>query len=101
MASTITSDQIAHIARLARLRFTEEELAGFTEQFNQIVAYVEQLNMADTDGVEPMANLSEATDRLREDIPGPMLPQGEALSNAPRKNEGFFSVPKVIGNMAE
>jgi len=101
MASTITPEQIQHIARLARLRFTGQELEGFTAQFNQILDYVETLNGIDTEGIEPMTNLFEATSRLRDDEPGELLPAGEALRNAPKKTEGFFSVPKVIGDVAE
>lgn len=97
----VTSNQIEHIARLARLRFSQDELAGFTDRFNQIVEYVEKLNQADTTGVEPMESLFEATSRLREDVPGPMLSPAEALRNAPKKTEGFFSVPKVIGDTIE
>jgi len=97
----ITSDQIQHIARLARLRFTQDELEGFTEQFNQILAYVEKLNEVDTSGVEPMESLFDSTVPLREDVPGEMLPPAEALRNAPAKTEGFFSVPKVIGDIIE
>lgn len=97
----ITSQQIEHIARLARLRFTAEEMAGFTSQFNQIVEYIETLNRADTEGVEPMESLFDAVSVLREDTPGPMLPPGEALRNAPKKTEGFFSVPKVLGDTIE
>src|SRR3954465_1177389 len=94
---SVTPDQIEYIAKLARLRFTAEELTGFTEQFNQIVAYVEKLNEADTDGIEPMASLLEEPTSLRADEPGTMLPAAEALRNAPKKTEGFFSVPKVVG----
>ncbi|HVZ38258.1 MAG TPA: Asp-tRNA(Asn)/Glu-tRNA(Gln) amidotransferase subunit GatC [Candidatus Kapabacteria bacterium] len=93
----MTSEQIEYIAKLARLRFSAEELAGFTAQFNQILAYVEQLNRADTNGIEPMESLLDAGSTLREDEPGPMLSAAEALRNAPRKTEGFFSVPKVLG----
>ncbi len=94
---SVTPDQIEYIAKLARLRFSAEELSGFTAQFNQIVAYVEKLNEVNTEGIEPMANLLEATTSLRPDTPGPMLSAAQALSNAPKKTEGFFSVPKVIG----
>ena len=94
---SVTPDQIEYIARLARLRFTENELAGFTAQFNQIVEYVEKLNQADTAGVEPMASLLEETTALRGDEPAAMLSPAEALRNAPKKTEGFFSVPKVVG----
>jgi len=96
--SHITPDQVQHIARLARLRFAPEDLAAFTAQFNQILTYVEKLNEAGTEGVEPMTSLLDVTNVLRDDEPGPMLSPAEALRNAPRKTEGFFAVPKVIGD---
>jgi aspartyl-tRNA(Asn)/glutamyl-tRNA(Gln) amidotransferase subunit C len=99
--SSVTIDQIQHVARLARLRFAPDEMAGFAEQFNQIVSYVEQLNKVDTTGVEPLANVLDIIDSLRDDEPGPLLSPAEALRNAPKKTEGFFTVPKVIGDMAE
>ncbi len=95
--SHITPDQVAHIARLARLRFSPEELSDFTDRFNQIVTYVEKLDEADTEGVEPMTSLLTSANVLRDDEPGPLLTPAEALRNAPKKTEGFFSVPKVIG----
>lgn len=95
--STISPEQIEYIAKLARLRFTPDELSGFTAQFNQIVEYVEKLNEADTEGIEPMTSLLEESTRLRDDEPGPMLSPADALRNAPKKTEGFFSVPKVVG----
>lgn len=99
--SQITSDQVQHIARLAKLRFTPQELADFTAQFNQIVSYVEQLEEADTEGVTPMTSSLEELNVMRDDTPGTMLPPTEALRNAPKKTEGFFSVPKVIGEIEE
>ncbi len=93
----MSPEQIAHVARLARLRFAEKDVAEFTAQFSQIVAYIEKLNEVDTEGVEPMASVLSSVDVFRDDEPGPMLPQAAALRNAPKKTEGFFSVPKVIG----
>jgi aspartyl-tRNA(Asn)/glutamyl-tRNA(Gln) amidotransferase subunit C len=93
----MSPEQVAHIARLARLRFTPEQIGGFTEQFNQIISYIEKLNEVDTEGVEPMTSVLQAVDVFREDEPGAMLSQADALKNAPKKTEGFFSVPKVLG----
>jgi aspartyl-tRNA(Asn)/glutamyl-tRNA(Gln) amidotransferase subunit C len=98
---TIPTEQIEHIARLARLRFEPDELQGFTAQFNQILAYVEKLGEVDTEGVEPMTGVVHGASTLREDEPGPTLSAAEALRNAPKKKEGFFSVPKVIGEQPE
>jgi aspartyl-tRNA(Asn)/glutamyl-tRNA(Gln) amidotransferase subunit C len=96
MATSVTSEQVAHIARLARLRFSPDELDGFTSQFNQILEYMEQLSLIDVTGVEPLAFVHAASNVLRDDEPGPMVSPADALSNAPRKTEGFFSVPKVL-----
>jgi aspartyl-tRNA(Asn)/glutamyl-tRNA(Gln) amidotransferase subunit C len=97
----MTPEDVRTVATLARLRFRDDELASFTTQFNQILAYVEKLNEVDTAGIEPMASVLDASNVLRDDEPGPLLSSAEALSNAPRKTEGFFSVPKVIGDVAE
>jgi aspartyl-tRNA(Asn)/glutamyl-tRNA(Gln) amidotransferase subunit C len=97
----MTQEDVRTVASLARLRFSDDELASFTTQFNQILAYVEKLNEVDTTGVEPMASVLDTHNVLRDDEPGPMLSSAEALANAPRKTEGFFSVPKVIGDVAE
>lgn len=101
MSHEISREEITHIARLAKLRFSEEELGDFSAQFNRIVAYVEKLNEVDTEGVEPMARLQGEAVPLRADEPGLMLEPAEALKNAPKKTEGFFTVPKVIGDVAE
>jgi aspartyl-tRNA(Asn)/glutamyl-tRNA(Gln) amidotransferase subunit C len=98
---SIPTEQIEHIARLARLRFEPDELQGFTAQFNQILAYVEKLGEVDTTGVEPMTGIISGESTLREDEPGPTLSPAEALRNAPKKKEGFFSVPKVIAEQPE
>jgi aspartyl-tRNA(Asn)/glutamyl-tRNA(Gln) amidotransferase subunit C len=97
----MTPEDVRKVASLARLRVSDEELEGFTAQFNQIVAYVEKLDEVDTTGVEPMTSVLDASNVLRDDEPGPLLTPAEALSNAPKKTEGFFSVPKVIGDVAE
>lgn len=94
----ITREEVERIAGLAKLSFSEEEIDGFTEQFDSIVAYVEKLNEVDTEGVEPMARASTDITEPRADEVGEMLDQSEALKNAPKKLEGFFSVPKVLGD---
>ena len=97
----MTQDDVRKVASLARLRVSDDDLEGFTDQFNQIVAYVEKLAEVDTSGVEPMTSVLSSANVLRDDEPGPMFSTAEALLNAPKKTEGFFSVPKVIGDVAE
>lgn len=97
----VTVKDVEHIARLARLEFSEEEKEKFTHQLNQILAYVEQLNKLDTSKVEPLSQVIELSPAeggiFREDEVKPSLSPEEALKNAPAKTETFFKVPKVIG----
>ena len=87
---------VEHIARLAKLRFSEDEKERFTEQFNEILSFMEKLNELDTSSVEPLSQVIELRNVLREDHVRPSLPTQDALRNAPEKDERFFKVPKVI-----
>ncbi len=92
----ITVEDVEKIAKLAKLRFTEEEKQKFTEQLARIIAYVEKLNELDTERVPPTYHVLPLTNVTREDQVKPWLTQEEALANAPKKLKGYFSVPKVI-----
>jgi len=94
----MTTAELSRIAELARLRFSEQELAAFGEQFESIVAYVGAINAVDMSGVEPMAHVNDATNVMRADVVGECLTTEQALANAPKKNEAFFKVPKVLGS---
>ncbi|CAN5403095.1 Asp-tRNA(Asn)/Glu-tRNA(Gln) amidotransferase subunit GatC [soil metagenome] len=94
----MTTAELSRIAELARLRFSEQELAAFGEQFENIVAYVGAINALDMSGVEPMAHVGDATNVMRADVVGECLTTEQALANAPKKNEAFFKVPKVLGS---
>lgn len=87
---------VAYIARLAKLELTAEETARFSEDLNQVLAYVAQLDQWDTAGVEPMYHPLPVFNALREDIPGASLSNEAALSNAPAQEDGQFRVPKVV-----
>jgi len=93
----VTIKDVEHIARLARLEFSEEEKQKFTHQLNQILAYMEQLNKLDTSAVEPLSHVIELSNVFRPDEVKPGLTPEEALKNAPAKTDKFFKVPKVIG----
>ncbi len=92
----VTKETVEQIARLARLEFSAEETSTFLEQFNRILAYVEKLNEVNTDGVEPMARVVDATNVLRADEVLPCLPVEDALRNAPSRLENYIKVPKVV-----
>ncbi len=93
----VTIKDVEHVAKLARLAFTEEEKKTFTRQLNQILEYMEKLNQLDTTNVEPLLHVVELSNVFREDKVRPSIPAEEALKNAPAKTEKFFKVPKVIG----
>ena len=94
----VTLKDVEHIATLARLSFSEEEKARLTEQMNEILRYMEQLNRLDTTDVEPLSHVIALSNVFREDVMRPSLPREEVLSNAPARTEEFFKVPKVIGD---
>ena len=93
----VTLKDVEHIAKLARLEFSEDEKKKFTHQLNQILEYVEKLNKLDTANVEPLSQVIELSNRFREDVVKPGLSTEDALKNAPAKTDRFFKVPKVIG----
>ena len=93
----VTKKDVEYIAELAKLKFKDEELEKFTEQLNEILAYVEKLNELDTTNVEPLSHPVEGSNVFREDVVKPSLDREEALRNAPDRSELFFKVPKVIG----
>ena len=93
----VTIKDVEHIAKLARLEFTEAEKEKFTYQLNQILAHIEKLNELDTTNVEPLSQVIELKNVFRKDEVKPSYPREEMLKNAPAKTEKFFKVPKVIG----
>ena len=94
---SVTIKDVEHVAKLARLEFTQAEKEKFTHQLNEILAYMEKLNELDTSNVEPLSHVIELNNVMREDEVKPSYPQEEMLKNAPDRTEKFFKVPKVIG----
>jgi len=92
----ITKDEVIHVARLARLAFTEAETEKFTSQLNDILLYMEMLNRVDTTGVAPMTHAIAQTNAFRQDSVTPSLGRDLSLANAPDVRGDFFRVPKVI-----
>jgi aspartyl-tRNA(Asn)/glutamyl-tRNA(Gln) amidotransferase subunit C len=92
----VTIKEVEHIAKLAKLEFTDAEKEKFTYQLNQILEYVEQMNKLDTSRVEPLSHVIELSNVFRADEVKQGVSTEEALKNAPSKTEKFFKVPKVI-----
>lgn len=93
---SVTKKDIEKIAQLARLKFDDAELEGFTSDMNTILSYMEKLNELNTDNVEPLSHPNENTNIFREDELKKSITTEDALKNAPDKDEMFFKVPKVI-----
>jgi aspartyl-tRNA(Asn)/glutamyl-tRNA(Gln) amidotransferase subunit C len=92
---------VAKIAQLARIRMGEDELDRMVPEFNNILAWVEQLGEVDVSGIEPMTAVIPNKLRLRDDVvdADPLTGGGKreaVLANAPAPEHGFFGVPKVI-----
>ena len=96
MTSTLDEATVRHVAHLARLWITDEEVARYAAQLSTILAYVEQLNELDTSGVEPTAHALPVANVFREDEVRPPLDAAQALDNAPDRQDDFFRVPKVL-----
>ncbi len=92
----ITKDEVTHVARLARLEFTEAEAEKFTSQLNNILMYMDMLNRVDTTGVAPMTHAIAQKNAFREDNVTSSLGRDITLANAPDTRGDFFRVPKVI-----
>ena len=96
VAETITREEVAKIAHLARLDLTEAELDRYTRQLGQILDYVAKLSELDTDSVEPVAHGVELANVFRADAARPGLAREDALADAPERSGEFFLVPKVF-----
>jgi len=95
----LTEAEVRHVADLASLRLTDEEVRRMSADLGAILTHIETLNELDTASVEPMTQVlydAEETATLREDIERPGLGSETALANAPLAGGGYFKVPKVI-----
>ncbi len=93
---SITIKDVEHIARLAKLDFSEAEKKRFQKDLSKILEYIEKLNELDTTHVEPLSHTQEIVNVMRKDEVKESLPVEEALRNAPSRQGNFFKVPKVI-----
>ncbi|HSE58432.1 MAG TPA: Asp-tRNA(Asn)/Glu-tRNA(Gln) amidotransferase subunit GatC [Nitrospiraceae bacterium] len=93
---SITTEQVEHVAKLARLRLSEEEKALFSGQLSKILEYVEQLKAIGTEGVDHTASGLDQPGPLRDDEVRPSLSAEAATANAAEAEGGAFLVPKVI-----
>ena len=92
----ISKKEVEHVAHLARLTLTDEELTKMTGQLDNILSYVAKLDELDTSGVVPTSHVFSVTNAFREDVEGESLLQAEAVKNGPQHDGETFLVPKII-----
>jgi aspartyl-tRNA(Asn)/glutamyl-tRNA(Gln) amidotransferase subunit C len=92
----LSREEVQHIATLARVGLSEEEIARFREQLSEILDYFQRLRQVDTDDVPPTAHTLPLQNVMREDGPQPSFPQEEVLRNAPLREDDMFSVRAIL-----
>ncbi len=92
----ISKDEVRHVAALARLAPSEDDIELYTGQIQRILAHVDKISELDTEGVEPTTSTTPVSGPMREDEIKKSLSQDEALSNAPVSERGCFKVPQII-----
>ena len=92
----VSTEQVRHIAKLARIAMSDEEIEQLAPELNNILGWVEQLAEVNTEGVEPLTAVIDQKLRLRDDVVTEGNIRDDILANAPEAQHGFFAVPKVI-----
>lgn len=93
---TIDRSAVEHVARLARLRLSDEEKERMSAELTDILAHAEKIQALDLDGIEPTSHSLPLENVMRSDDVRPSLPHADALRNAPAEESGRFRVPRII-----
>ena len=96
MPEPLSLSEVRHVAKLARLRLSDERLEEYRSQLSSILEHIAMLEELDVTGVEPMAHPRDITNRLAEDVVGEPMPLEALLANAPAVKDRFLAVPKVL-----
>lgn len=96
MAQRITRDDVAHVARLARLSPSDDEIEVFTGQLAAILDHAADVESLDVGDIEPMIHPYPLRNVLRADVPGPTVDRDEVLAQAPAVEDGQFRVPAIL-----
>ena len=89
----IDREQVLHVARLARLELTDDEVSRMSEELSDVLGHIEKIGELDLLGVPPTTHVVEVSNALRPDEPEPSLPTEAALGSAPAVADGGFLVP--------
>ena len=92
----ISREQVEHVAHLARLGLSAEEINRLQQQLSQILGHMQMIDQLDTSAIPPTAQVIPLSSVMRDDLPRPSTPVEEILENAPRREGDFFKVPPVL-----
>ena len=94
--NAISTEEVRHVATLARLLMTEEDIEACRGELGAILGHIETINAVDTEGIEPLAHSIDMTNRLSKDDVEPSLDIEDVLANAPSIQDRYIAVPKVL-----
>ncbi|HUC15399.1 MAG TPA: Asp-tRNA(Asn)/Glu-tRNA(Gln) amidotransferase subunit GatC [Acidimicrobiales bacterium] len=97
MTQPISKSDVAHVARLARLALSEDELGRYTTQLAAVLEHAADIGSLDIEGVPPTAHPFPLANVFREDVPRPCLDRDEVLSQAPDVEDDRFRIPRILG----
>ena len=97
MSRPISTEDVAHVATLARLRLSDDELERFTDQLAAVLEHARDVEALDTAGVPPTAHPLPLVNVLRDDVVTPSLDRDEVLGQAPAVEADRFRVPRILG----
>lgn len=93
----LSREEVMHVASLARLGLTEDEITRMQDSLSSILEHIAALNRLDTGAIPPTAQVVALSNVMRDDVVIPSLPRDAVLMNAPRQEDGFFAVQAVLG----
>ena len=92
----VSTKDVMHVARLAKISFTGEEVEQLVKELNSVLEYMEMISKLDVGSVPPTSYVLKPVPHMRRDEPKPSLPEGEAIRPAPDSGKGCFKVPRVV-----
>jgi aspartyl-tRNA(Asn)/glutamyl-tRNA(Gln) amidotransferase subunit C len=94
---SLSEHDVRHVAMLARLALTDDEVEAMRNDLNSILGHIDEIQRLDLESVAPMAHAIAVTNVTREDIVVPPFPQQVAVANAPESEGGAFVIPQIVG----
>ncbi|BCY17194.1 MAG: Asp-tRNA(Asn)/Glu-tRNA(Gln) amidotransferase subunit GatC [Chloroflexi bacterium] len=93
---SLSREEVIHIARLARLELTDDEIERYQQQLSSILEYADRLKTLDTSKIPPTSSVLPARSRFRDDVPAESLAPADVIRNAPQSEKDQFKVPPAL-----